>query len=915
MTPATACHNDAELRAFALGTDTEDEAAAVEGHLSACPSCLRRLGGLHLTDDLLVALRCLAPADVPDIPSDQVETLIARLRSLGGCDGSAIPGASQAETEVQAGSPSGTEPPVHPLPEAFGRYRVRHVLGVGGMGAVYVAEDPALGRLVAVKVPRPEWFGGAPERAQARFLREARAAAHVRHPNVCAVHDAGTQDGLPYVVLDLIEGPSLHERLRQGPPVEPRQAVEWARQLSEALGAVHATGMSHRDVKPGNVLLAPDGRAVLSDFGVARPNDAEPLTADGQLVGTPAYMSPERLAGEGGGPRADLYALGLVLYQTLTGVLPFDGPAPCDAVPPAPSRRRPGLDPRLDAITLTALAPRPEERYASAREFADDLARYLGQGAATAEKRPATVRVELPDGRPVTVQVAEGVPEGGKVRVSVRERPAKKGRARWAVTVLVTFCLMLAIAGIGQVSYLAYQASQVKLERNVSYQKARRPQGLKEAKELSDLAGNHNHLGVLLEAQGQRGEARKHYEEAREVYSALAEAHPDVPKYQSDLASTHNNLGVLLAALGERGEARKQYEEARKIRAALVAAHPEVPQYRSDLAATYHNLGNLLAGLGEYEQARKQYEVARTIRTALAQAHPNVPQSLSDLAATHHNLALCLESLGRSSEALPLYRHALAIRQKALGEAHPDTATSYANLALCLQSLGRSAEALQLQEKVLAIRKEALGEKHPDYATSLNNLAMLYQAKGEHAKALPLFEKALKIRKEALGEKHPDYATSLNNLAMLYQLGRGVPKDEKKAAEWYQQAADKGNATAMNNLGTMYENGRGVPKDEARAAKLYQEAASKGDADAMANLAWLCENGRGVERSDRRAAVLYAEAAEKGHARAMANLGALYETGRGVEQDEKKALEWYKKAAERGDENAKKKVEELSRKQ
>jgi serine/threonine protein kinase len=184
-----------------------------------------------------------------------------------------------------------------PRPVQVGRYQLLARVGAGGMGTVYRAHDPQLNRVVAVKLPQ---FTGEPEQQAQRierFQREARAAASVLHPHVCPIFDVGEQDGQPFIVMAFLDGPSLAQRLAKGRFEEVAEAVKIVEQLLGALSAVHAHGIVHRDLKPGNVLFDTAGRAVLTDFGLARPEEAEPLTSEGVALGTPSYMAPEQAAG------------------------------------------------------------------------------------------------------------------------------------------------------------------------------------------------------------------------------------------------------------------------------------------------------------------------------------------------------------------------------------------------------------------------------------------------------------------------------------------------------------------------------------------------------------------------------------------------------------------------------------------
>jgi serine/threonine protein kinase len=207
-----------------------------------------------------------------------------------------------------------------------GRYRLVRSLGRGGFSEVWQAEDRVLGRAVAVKVFTGH--AGQPDLV-ARFHREARTVAGLRHPNVVSVFDAGTDEGVPFVVMELLAGPSLDELLATRGPLPVEVALGYAEQAAAGLAAAHAAGVVHRDIKPANLVLDSDGTLKVVDFGIARLAEASSsLTATGVTFGTPAYLSPEQAAGQPAGPRSDLYALGCVLYALLTGAPPFSGEHP-----------------------------------------------------------------------------------------------------------------------------------------------------------------------------------------------------------------------------------------------------------------------------------------------------------------------------------------------------------------------------------------------------------------------------------------------------------------------------------------------------------------------------------------------------------------------------------------------------------
>jgi eukaryotic-like serine/threonine-protein kinase len=275
-------------------------------------------------------------------------------------------------------------------PAQLGRYRLLDTIGEGTMGTVYLAEDSTLGRQVALKVPH---LDPRDDRALRRFYREARTAAAIEHPNLCPVYDVGEADGLPYLTMPHLDGPALSELVGPERPWPPAEAVHLVRRLALAAGVLHRQGLVHRDIKPGNVILRPGGEPVLMDFGLARPFGASgDLTEPGMPLGTPAYMAPEQALGTTDiGPAADVYSLGAILYHLLTGSRPFEGPVAAvyaqilNTPPEAPSSRRPGLDPRLDALCLRALAKRPEDRLADAGALAAALTAYLTTPTVPAE--------------------------------------------------------------------------------------------------------------------------------------------------------------------------------------------------------------------------------------------------------------------------------------------------------------------------------------------------------------------------------------------------------------------------------------------------------------------------------------------------------------------------------------------------
>lgn len=265
----------------------------------------------------------------------------------------------------------------------LGEYHIRGVLGAGGMGFVLTADDPVLRRTVAIKLMRPEV--AATPGAKERFLREARSAAAVEHPRVVIIHRVGEWNGAPYLVMPLMAGRSLGARLKEGPPLSLTESVRFTREAADGLAAAHAKGLIHRDIKPDNIWLeeTADGTHVrLLDFGLARGDEGEMLTKAGAVLGTPNYMAPEQASGEPVDGRADLFSLGCVLYQLLTGQMAFPGSSLMSVLsalanhqPPRPRDVSPSVPTPLSELTVRLLEKSPSRRPASAEQVSAELRR------------------------------------------------------------------------------------------------------------------------------------------------------------------------------------------------------------------------------------------------------------------------------------------------------------------------------------------------------------------------------------------------------------------------------------------------------------------------------------------------------------------------------------------------------------
>jgi serine/threonine protein kinase len=320
--------------------------------------------------------------------------------------------AASMETSVAAGlrtlsgEPAAAPAPAPPtfpgpFPVAFGQYRLMGMLGQGAMGEVYVAEDARLGRKAAIKVPRRE-VSEQPGLLD-RFLREARASAGLRHHNLCPVYEVNMVDGVPYIAMAFIEGKPLSRMTESNRRHAPRQVAVTIRKIAQALEVAHRAGVVHRDLKPANILIDADGEPIVMDFGLARQPPGEKqarLTQEGMILGTPSYMSPEQVRCEQSrvGPASDVYSLGVIFFELLTGRLPFGGPmismlmdvANDAKSPPRLLDLRTDIDPELEAICLRMLAKPVEARFATMKDVAAALASYLEESNRPLREAPTS---------------------------------------------------------------------------------------------------------------------------------------------------------------------------------------------------------------------------------------------------------------------------------------------------------------------------------------------------------------------------------------------------------------------------------------------------------------------------------------------------------------------------------------------
>jgi WD40 repeat protein/tRNA A-37 threonylcarbamoyl transferase component Bud32 len=450
MAEVSSCPSVEELKQFARGTLEPASAEGVIGHLRQCRTCLSVLESTPIDDTLIEALLTQSSAAGPGEKAE-IEGLIGRLRKLAGAAAADPQATAAAAPEPAAGQRLDFLAPPQGAGEIgrLGGYRVLSVLGSGGMGMVLAAEDVRLKRKVALKVMKPDL--AARQAARQRFLREAEASAAVRSDHVVTIYQVGEEGAATFLAMEYLEGMSLDDWLKKGRTPTLAQAARIGREIALGLAAAHERGLIHRDVKPANVWLesrpaplSPRGRGVggegfrvkLLDFGLARSQSEEgQLTQSGDIVGTPAYMAPEQARGEKVDHRCDLFSLGVVLYRLTTGRLPFGGDNTIAVLtalaldtPPAPREVNPDIPPRFSALIERLMAKKREQRPATAKEVADELAIVEREAAQPAPDETA-------------IQQASGRREPAVAAGTSRRAPAPR---RW----LVAAALLVLLGGV-----------------------------------------------------------------------------------------------------------------------------------------------------------------------------------------------------------------------------------------------------------------------------------------------------------------------------------------------------------------------------------------------------------------------------------------------------------------------------------
>ena len=611
-------------------------------------------------------------------------------------------------------------------------HQVLEVLGHGGMGVVYKAWHLRLHRPVAVKMLLAGPF--ARQKELERFVREAQAAAGLNHPNIVQIYEVGNVEGRPYFTMEFVEGGSLAQKLA-GVPQPVREAAALTSTLAETVQVAHQRGIIHRDLKPANVLLTGEGIPKIADFGLARRIEEEAgPTQTGIPLGTPSYMAPEQAGGKTSaiGPAVDVYALGAILYELLTGRPPFRGESGAETVqqvllrePVPPSRLNPAVPRDLETICLKCLRKEPENRYASATALSNDLTCFL-------------------EGRPIQAR-----PLGWAARF---ERWCRRN------PMAAAFCVVLLVSAVFS-TWQAVRATRAGAEANsANVQAQKRLMQIEKANDLlgsifenldpGEVAGAERPLRTVLVEKLDR---------AVEQLEGESIGDPLV------VAKMQDTFAVSLWALAQPGKARVLLEKAHATRQATLG--PDDPL----TLGTSYRLALAIKAAGNLDRALPlQEETLRRMKAVLGPDHRVTLICMNSLAGMY-------DLAGRRDLSLPLLEETLRRQEAALGTEHPDTLTTMVNLGTVYADSGKLDLALPLLEQALSLQKARLGHAHPKTLQTMSKLGVTYESAEKLDLAEPLLQETLKLQKETLGSENPDTLETMYRLAMTYQSA-GKPK-------------------------------------------------------------------------------------------------------------------------------------------
>ncbi len=771
------------------------------------------------------------------------ESLLDEVLALVAEDSRAAPLLDQDMAQV-AHRLMGDLPPADLTSLQFGPYRIRQVLGEGGMGVVYLAERGDLGSLVAIKVLRDAWLS--PARRE-RFFNERRVLAQLNHPSIARLYDADAlSDGTPWFVMEYVEGVALTEYCR-GHGSTIRQRLELVRAVAEAVQYAHQNAVIHRDLKPSNILVRSDGTVRLLDFGIAKQLESLDVPAERTLTGlrlmTPAYASPEQIRGERVGVQTDVYSLGVVLYELLAGRLPFDlskrAPSEAERVllndePKKPSAA--ALEPAgsadskapilaasrteqadLDVLCLTAMHKDARRRYQSVEALMRDMDHFLSGEPLEARRDTVSYRLgkfvrrnrNAVAAAALSLALVVGLIVFFMVRLTKARNAALEDAAQ--TNRIQAFMLTLFQGGDAAVGPAEDLRVVTMLNRGVQEARSLDADPAQQAELFGTLGGIYEKLGKFNEAEPLLRSALK---ERRSLYG------PDSAEVAKSLVA----MGLLRAD-------QAKFTEAEALeRAGLAMSLRHLPPHDPAVGKATFALGLVLEDRGDYAQAIPVFKKAVEIQSAKGVDSPDLAASLAELANTQFYV-------GHLDISEFLNQRVLAMHRRLYGDRHPLVADSLINLGAIEFERGHYSDAEQDDRQALAITRAWYGDSHPETASAMTILGRTLVSEHRYDEAETLLKQALAIQERVYGPDHPRVASALDDLGRVAE-NRGnlneAEADFRRMAEIYRSVYGKKHyliGIALSNLASVYMKRKEYPRAEKimrQAIAIFTETLSPG---------------------------------------------------------------------------------------
>jgi tetratricopeptide (TPR) repeat protein len=796
--------------------DLEHQDDELAGLMAACDEML----ATGLPASVLSSIQ--VPNELQQRLNDDL-ALVKRLRRLR-------PSSSFNTPQELSGATLPTLQSGHAALPSLGRFRIIRELGAGGFGCVFLAHDPSIDRDVALKVSRAGIPAAMAERQ--RFRHEALAAGRLDHPNIVPIYEAGEVGPICYIAAAFCPGITLAARLQQRPePVSWREAAQMTIVLAQAVQHAHSRGVLHRDLKPANILISEfpndagiadsDSQSIqnlkITDFGLAKITDEDTgQTRSGVVLGTASYMAPEQAEGKSRevGTAADVYSLGAILYEMLTGRPPFVGESQLatlqqvrETEPVAPRRLNPRVPRDLETICLKCLQKQPQRRYASAGALAEDLQRFLAgepilaRPVSTSERawkwsrrRPTTAALVIVTIVSVLALLAGFIWHDRQLYVSLKATEAQREEARReserAERNFEKACdavdKLLAEVGQNRLAHLPHlelARRQLLKDALAFYQGFLAERGSDE-RVRHETAQAYRRMGSIYLMLGQFEGGEAMLRQAIPLFDQLIAEFPAAPEHRRQLSLTHFNLGQILWLSSRHEAAETEYLRARQLQDELANQYPLDPRYRSELSKTYTSLARVWESRSRFTDAEKAHEDAIRLAEQVVATHPEEPSFRQALAQLHFNLAVLFDRTARKREAVAACRIAQELQEKLLHD-QPDVPSNWLFLADTLELLGtlmwqdnRAADAEPIHRRALDLYKK-LVEDYPhvqEYRRALaicaGSLAHSLGVANRHDEGDELLRFSATLGEKLLSES-PDVAPyQINQAVTLWALGK-----------------------------------------------------------------------------------------------------------------------------------------------